>query len=97
MVKETKELVIDGEVLNQKGRNSSPSPTSRRKKEYGNPPKPLLSAGTVESLDAFIGEARKRRKGPPVRIEATGAEQIGTWLNAIAPILLIIGHRGDVH
>lgn len=62
-------------------------------REYGNPPKPLLSAGTVESLDALLsrlGFADAERH----YIKPTGAEQLASWLTAIAPLLLIIGVVG---
>lgn len=62
-------------------------------KEYGNPPKKLLSSGTVKDLDTLIrtlGYADASRHN----IEATGMEQIGSWLNRISPLLLIIGVIG---
>jgi hypothetical protein len=62
-------------------------------KEYGDPPKPLLSSGTVESLDALLtklGYASAQR----VEIKPTGAEQLGAWINTISPLLLIVGIIG---
>ena len=62
-------------------------------KEYGNPPKRLLSAGTVQDLDALI---KQLGYADAVRhdIKPTGMEKIGSWLNAISPLLLIIGVIG---
>lgn len=60
---------------------------------YGDPARPLLSAGTVESLDALmtkLGYATARRTD----IKPTGAERLGIWINAISPLLLIIGILG---
>lgn len=92
MIDKTKELTIDGEVLNKEG--SILTLTDRQAaKEYGNPPKPLLSSGTVESMDALLeqlGYAGATR----VEIKPTGAEKLGTWITKIAPILLIIGIVG---
>ena len=92
MIDKTKELTMDGEVLNKEG--SILTLTDRQAaKEYGNPPKPLLSLGTVESLDALLarlGYAGAQR----VEIKPTGAEKLGTWINAIGPLLLIAGIIG---
>lgn len=92
MIDKTKALEIDGEVLNKEG-NILTLTDRQAAKEYGNPPKPLLSSGTVESLDALItqlGFANAAR----TTIEPTGAEKLGTWINKISPILLIIGIIG---
>ena len=92
MIDKTKELKMDGEVLNKEG-NILTLTDRQAAKEYGNPPKPLLSSGTVESLDALLatlGHAGAQR----VEIKPTGAETVGIWINAIGPILLIIGMVG---
>ena len=92
MIDKTKSLTIDGQLLNKEG--DILTLTDRQAaKEYGNPPKPLLSSGTVESLDALLAElgyAEAQR----VEIKPTGAETLGIWINAISPILLIIGIVG---
>jgi membrane-bound serine protease (ClpP class) len=62
-------------------------------KEYGRPPRHLLSSGTAASLDdllAQLGYGRATR----VDIKPSGAEKLGIWINAISPILLIIGILG---
>ena len=62
-------------------------------KEYGNPPKKLLSSGTVKDIDALLkvlGYDGAERHD----IKVTGMEKIGSWLNAISPLLLIIGMVG---
>ena len=92
MIDKTKELKMDGEVLNKEG-NILTLTDRQAAKEYGNPPKPLLSSGTVESLDALLatlGYADAQR----VEIKPTGAETVGIWINTIGPILLIIGMVG---
>jgi len=92
MIDKTKELVIDGETLNKEG-NILTLTDRQAAREYGNPPKPLLSSGTVESMDALIeklGYAGAQR----IEIKPNGAEQLGIWINAISPILLIIGIVG---
>jgi membrane-bound serine protease (ClpP class) len=92
MIDKTAELTIDGKVLNKKG-NILTLTNQEAETPYGDPPKPLLSAGTVESLDALLqqlgyGSAQR------IQIQPTGVERIATWLTAIGPLLLIAGVVG---
>jgi membrane-bound serine protease (ClpP class) len=92
MIDKNKNLVVDGEVLNEKGQILTLT-NVEAEKTYGTPPKPLLSLGTRDSLEAVLKElgfAGARR----VDVQPTGAEQLATWINAISPILLIIGIIG---
>lgn len=92
MIDKTKELKIGDEVLNKEG-NILTLTDRQAAKEYGDPPKALLSSGTVETLDALLaqlGYAGAQR----VEIKPTGAEKLGIWINTIAPLLLIIGIVG---
>ncbi|MBE0541830.1 MAG: nodulation protein NfeD [Verrucomicrobia bacterium] len=92
MIDKTKELKMDGEVLNKEG-NILTLTDRQAAKEYGDPPKRLLSSGTVESMDALLatlGYAGAQR----VEIKPTGAETVGIWINTIGPLLLIIGMVG---
>jgi membrane-bound serine protease (ClpP class) len=92
MIDRNKELTIDGEMINKKGDILTLTDVEASK-EYGNPPKPLLSSGTVASLDALLvqlGYGNARR----IAIKPSGAETLGTWINAISPLLLIIGAVG---
>lgn len=92
MVKKTAELVIDGKVINRKGEILTLTDTEARA-TYGDPPKPLLSSGTVESIDALLD---KLDFGSAVRadIKPTGVERLALWINMISPLLLIIGIAG---
>ncbi len=92
MVKKTKELKIDGKVLNEKGQILTLT-DQEAKQEYGTPPKPLLSAGTIESFDALLKKIGLGN-ATVTRISPTGVERLGTWINAISPLLLIIGVIG---
>lgn len=92
MIDKNKELKIDGEVLKEKGELLALTNTEAEK-EYGEPPKPLLSSGTVESVEALLdklGYADAAR----VDIKPTGVERLATWINMISPLLLIIGIAG---
>ena len=89
MVKKTKELVIDGKVLNEKG-NLLTLTDKEAAMQYGDPSKPLLSAGTYVSLDALVKELGAGQHNI-VHVKPTGAEQIAFWLTAISPLLLVIG------
>src|SRR4051812_16394412 len=53
MIDRNKEVKIDGEVINEKGQILTLT-NLEAEKEHGNPPRPLLSSGTVESLDALL-------------------------------------------
>lgn len=92
MIDKTKELKIDDEVLNEKG--SILTLTNKQaEKGYGKPPKPLLSLGTVDSLEELLqwqGLAKAKR----INITPTGVERLATWINTISPLLLIIGMAG---
>lgn len=87
-----KEVKIDGEVLAEEGEVLTLT-NVEAEKEYGDPPKPLLSAGTVKNMDALLatlGYANAQR----VEVVHTGAENIASWINSISAILLIIGIIG---
>lgn len=78
-------IIKEGEILTLTN--------TEAEKEYGNPPKKLLSSGTVKDVDDLIkvlGYANVVRHD----IKETGMEKIGSWLNAISPLLLIIGVVG---
>jgi membrane-bound serine protease (ClpP class) len=92
MVKKTAELKLDDKVINEKGQILTLTDREAGR-EYGQPAKPLLSAGTVENLDALLqhlGHGSLSVK----RVEPSGVERLGTWINALAPVLLIIGIAG---
>jgi len=79
LVKDGKELVVKGDILTLTDRQAFES--------YGKPPRPLLSAGTVESLDVLL--ARTGLAGAEVReLKPTGWEVISSWIVAISPLLI---------
>jgi len=92
MINKTKKLVIDGEVLNEEG-NILTLTASEAARTFGDPPKPLLSAGTVDSMDDLIAELGLSG-AERIEIRPTGAERLASWINAIQIVLLIIGIVG---
>jgi membrane-bound serine protease (ClpP class) len=89
MVKKTGELVMDGKVINHKGDILTLTDTEAAA-TYGTPPKPLLSAGTVASLDALLGKLGYA-EAERLDIQPTGAERLATWINALNWLWLMIG------
>jgi membrane-bound serine protease (ClpP class) len=92
MIDKNKELEIDGDVLNRKGEILTLT-NRQAEKKYGNPPKPLLSSGTVDSLSALVAELGYA-EAAQVYVRPTGVEKLGAWINAISPLLLIVGVLG---
>jgi membrane-bound serine protease (ClpP class) len=92
MIDKSKELKIDGKTLNEKGQILTLT-NKQAEEKYGDPPKPLLSLGTVESVDELLtklGYASVTRR----EIQPTGVERLASWINAISPLLLIVGVVG---
>ncbi|MED5381613.1 MAG: hypothetical protein VYC47_03505, partial [Verrucomicrobiota bacterium] len=103
MVDKTKKLERDSKVICVEGDILTLTNLEAEAK-YGEAKTPLLSSGTVEateeelakgfdSIDALIkklGYAGAHR----VDVEPLGVEELGTWINAISPILLLIGIIG---
>jgi len=92
MIDKTKEFKIDGDLLNKEG-NILTLTDRQAAKAYGTPPKPLLSLGSAASMEALL-ETLGLAAAERVEIQPTEAETLGFWLNAISPILLIIGMIG---
>lgn len=90
MIDRTKEVEIEGEVINEKGQILTLT-NVQAEKQYGG--KPLLSSGTVESIDALL-EALGFSGARVVRVDPTGAERLASWLTAIGPLLLLAGIVG---
>ena len=90
MIDKSRELEIEGEVVNEKGQILTLT-NVQAEKEYGG--EPLLSLGTVENIEALIQELGFGG-AKVVRIEPTGAEQVASWLTAIGPLLLLAGIIG---
>lgn len=92
MVRKERVLEIDGEVLAPEGELLTLT-AKEAEAVYGDPPKPLLSSGTVKDLDELF-EKLNVKPVEKVMVEPTGAEKLARLINAIAPILLMIGIAG---
>ena len=92
MIDKSKELKIDGKVLNEKGQILTLTNTEAER-PYGDPPKPLLSSGTVGSIEELL-QKLDYANASRVDIRPSGAEKLAMWLNLISPLLLIIGIAG---
>lgn len=92
MIDRTKKLELDGSVINASGSILTLT-DQEAAASYGNPPKALLSAGTVADMDALLtllGVAGAN----VLRITPTGMESLAFWIGKISPILLLIGILG---
>lgn len=89
MVDSDKELVIDGTTINPKGKLLTLT-NEEAARAYGEPPRPLLSAGTVATLDAVLSEVGLAG-AEVLRVEPYGFEVLGRWLTMISPLLILIG------
>ena len=92
MVDKSKTLERDGKTICAEGEILTLTDIEAATK-YGDDQMPLLSSGTVESIDALIeklGYAGAKR----VDVKPLGAEELGTWIAAISPLLLLIGIAG---
>jgi membrane-bound serine protease (ClpP class) len=92
MVKKTSELRLDDKVINEKGQILTLT-DQEAARTYGQPAKPLLSAGTFENIQALIKQLGLEA-GQVKRIEPSGMEKLASWINTVSPILLIIGIAG---
>ncbi len=82
-------LTIDGKEIVPKGKLLTLT-NEEAAHVYGHPAEPLLSAGTVKSLDellAKVGLAGART----FEVAPSGFEQLARWITTISPLLIMIG------
>ena len=92
MVDKTKQLERAGKIICKEGDILTLTNLEAEAK-YGEAKTPLLSSGTVKSIDALI-EKLGYKGAQRVDVAPLGVEELGTWINAISPILLLIGIIG---
>lgn len=92
MVRLNYELVINGEIISPAGQVLTLT-AEEAKMEYGDPPRPLLSSGTVKDVDELLQllELDGLKKVEPVIM---WSERIARFIPGIAPFLLIFGALG---
>jgi len=89
MVDPDVELKLDDKVISEKGKLLTLT-DQEAAREYGTPPKPLLSAGTLDSIDELLSQVGLA--GATIfRVEPAGFEVLGRWLTAIGPLLMMVG------
>jgi membrane-bound serine protease (ClpP class) len=82
-------LTIDGKEITPKGKLLTLT-NEEAAREYGHPPTPLLSAGTVKSLDELfqkVGLSGART----FEVAPSGFEQLARWITTISPLLILVG------
>ena len=92
MIDPNQELVIGEDILSPKGELLTRT-TEEAARKYGEPAQPLLSLGTVPSLEELyrtLGVNPDQVK----QVEKIGFESIASWISAWSSILLIIGGLG---
>lgn len=92
MIDRQKELTIDGKTINPKGQILTLT-SSEAAQKYGDPPRPLLSAGTFPDRDSLLKHLGYDAL-TSVEVKPTGVERIAFWLNTISPVLLALGLIG---
>jgi membrane-bound serine protease (ClpP class) len=86
MVDKDQGLTIDGVEIVPEGKLVTLT-TEEAAKKYGNPPRPLLSAGTRESLEAMI-ESIAAKDAKITRVDPSGFEMAARLIVMLAPVLM---------
>ncbi len=90
MMDSSYELEIDGNILKEKDELLSLT-ADEAAQTYGNPPEPLLSSGTYESVDDLLN-ARYGAGNYNIReFHLSWSEEFAKWFETIAPVLFGIG------
>jgi membrane-bound serine protease (ClpP class) len=91
-------LIIEGEPLKAADGSLIKSPGElltltgeEAVKEYGAPPQPLLGIGVFESIEDLLDQRWGKSNYKLEEMKLNWAEDIGLWLNGIAPLLLSVG------
>ena len=92
MIRHDMEVKI-GDLVIWEGGEALTMTDTEAARTYGDPPKPLLSEGTVKNLDELLeklelGEAEK------VELEVNWAEQTAKFISNLSPFLIMVGLVG---
>src|ERR1017187_1050833 len=89
MVDADRGLTIDDEEITPKSKLLTLT-NEEAAREYGHPPTPLLSAGTVKSVDELLEKVGL--SGPRLfEVAPSGFEQLARWVTTISPLLILVG------
>ena len=89
MVDADRGLTIRGKEITAKGKLLTLT-SDEAAREYGDPPRALLSAGTVKTLDELLGKAGLKGANT-FEVAPYGFEQLARWITTISPLLILIG------
>ena len=92
MIDRDQGLTIDNKEIAPKGKILTLTAQEAEKK-YGKPPRPLLSSGSVNSLESFL-KLIDADKAEQIEIKETGFEKLARWIVKISPVLLLLGIVG---
>jgi membrane-bound serine protease (ClpP class) len=84
------ELKIGDRVIKGKGELLSLT-ASEASERFGDPPQPLLAAGTAKSLDELLAKKLGASSYVVRRLEITWSERLAVVLNRLTPLLLGLG------
>ena len=90
MIDSDYELKIGERVLKPKGELLSLT-AKEASEEFGDPPQPLLAAGTASSIDALLTAKFGEGRYTVLALEVSWSERLAVLLNALSPILLGAG------
>jgi membrane-bound serine protease (ClpP class) len=82
-------LKVDGKEICPKGKLLTLT-NEEAAREYGLPPRPLLSSGTVKDLPALLSKLGLEQ-AQVVHVKPYGFEVLGRWISVISPLLILVG------
>lgn len=89
MVDRDRGLTIDEQVVTEKGKLLTLT-NVEAEKSYGEPAKPLLSAGTVKSIAELLATVGLK-DATVTTVQPYGFEVLARWLTMLSPLLVIVG------
>ena len=92
MVDADRGLMVQGKEITAKGKLLTLT-SDEAAHEYGTPPKALLSAGTVKSLEELLGKTGLKGANT-FEVAPYGFEQLARWITMISPLLILVGFLG---
>lgn len=89
MVDADRGLTVAGKEITPKGKLLTLT-NEEAAQTYGEPPRPLLSAGTVKDLTELLAKLGLSDAGK-FSVTPTGFEVLARWLTALSPLLILVG------